>query len=112
MSALMAGLEQDERRRRRVALWVVISCVAGVGTWLAIPFGVVLLTRDQPIGWALIAVGAVLLAATVVAIVAARRIHRAPESALGKANARFDEPQPSPDPRGGYAMVGSQLGSR
>ncbi|MGO4299799.1 hypothetical protein [Leifsonia sp. RAF41] len=112
MSALMAGLEQDERRRRRVALLVVVSCLTGVGTWLAVPFGVVLLTRDQPVGWALVAVGATLLAATVLAIVAARRVHRAPESASGKANSRFDEPQPSPDPRGGYSMVGSQLGSR
>lgn len=112
MSALLAGLERDERRKRRVASLVVLSCVTGLGTWLAAPFGVVLLTRDEPIGWVLLLVGAVLLAATVVAIVAARRVYRAPESAPGKANPRFDEPQPSPDPRGGYSTVGSQLGSR
>ncbi|WP_374006919.1 hypothetical protein [Leifsonia sp. LS-T14] len=112
MSALMAGLERDERRRRRVTLLVVVSCVTGLGTWLAAPFGVVLLTRGEPIGWLLLAAGAVLLAATVVAIAAARRVHRAPESVPGKANPRFDEPQPSPDPRGGYSTVGSQLGSR
>ncbi|MGO4536050.1 hypothetical protein [Leifsonia sp. 2MCAF36] len=112
MSALMEGLQRDERRRRRVTLLVVLSCVTGLGTWLAAPFGVVLLTRGEPVGWALVALGVVLLAATVVGILAARRAHRVPESASGRPNPRFDEPQPSPDPRGGYSMVGSQLGSR
>jgi len=93
-------------------LLVVLSCVTGLGTWLAAPFGIVLLTRGEPIGWVLLLVGAALLAATIAAIVAARRVHLAPESAPGKANPRFDEPQPSPDPRGGYSTVGSQLGSR
>ncbi|MFP3380552.1 hypothetical protein SB767_29985, partial [Bacillus sp. SIMBA_069] len=75
-------------------------------------FGIVVLTRGDLLGWVLIAAGIVLLAATVVAIVAARRLRRAPESAEGKANPVFDEPRPSSDPRGGYSMVGSQLGSR
>jgi hypothetical protein len=112
MSELMAGLRQDERRRGRVTLLVVLSSLTGVGTWLAAPFGIVLLTRGDAIGWLLVALGAVLLAATVVAIIAARRVHRAPSSASGKPNPRFDEPQPSADPRGGYSTVGSQLGSR
>ena len=112
MSELMAGLKQDEQRRRRVTLLVVLSCLTGIGTWLAAPFGIVLLTRGDAAGWLLVALGVVLLAATVFGIVAARRTHRAPSSASGKANPRFDEPQPSADPRGGYSMIDSQLGSR
>ena len=112
MGALVEELRQDERRRRRVALLVVSACVAGVGAWLTAPFGIVLLTRGEAAGWALVAVGAVLAAATVVAILGARRAHRAPESRPGKPNPHFDEPQPSPDPRGGYSMNGSYLGSR
>lgn len=112
MGALMEGLQREERRRRRVAALVVIACVTGAGVWLTAPFGVVLLTRGEALGWLLVAAGAVLLAATVIGAVGARRLHRAPQSLPGKANPRFDEPEPSPDPRGGYSMVGSYLGSR
>lgn len=111
MSALLVGLERDERRRRRVALLWVLAFLAGAGTWLTAPFGIALATRNEPIGWVLIAVGAVLLAATVLAVVLARRLHRAPQSLPGKANPHFDEPRPSQDPRGGYSMNGSMLGS-
>ncbi|WP_431279240.1 hypothetical protein [Leifsonia poae] len=111
MSALMAGLEQDERRRRRVVLLVVLSCVTGLCTWLAAPFGIVLLTRGEPTGWALLAGGTIMLALTVVEILAARRAHHPPVSAAGRPNPRFDEPQPSPDPHGGLSMAGTQLGS-
>ena len=111
MSALMKELEQTERRRRRVALLVVVACLAGAATWLTGPLGVVMVVRGEPLGWALIAVGVLLLAATVVAIVAARRIHVAPVSAHGKANPAFDEPTPSPDPRGGNSMIGMGIGS-
>ena len=111
MSALLAGLEEDERRRRRVALLWVVAFLTGAGTWLTAPFGVALVARGETIGWVLIAAGAVLLAATVLAVVFARRLHRPAESLPGKANPRFDEPEPSPDPRGGYSMNGSMLGS-
>jgi len=111
MSALMEGLQREERRRRRVALFVVLSCVAGLGVWLTAPFGIVLLTRGEVAGWLLVAAGAVLLALTVVGILAARRTHQPVHSLPGKPNPRFDEPEPSPDPRGGYSMSGSYLGS-
>ena len=111
MSALMEGLQREERRRRRVALLVVLSCVAGLGVWLTAPFGIVLLSRGDAVGWLLVAAGAVLLALTVVGILGARRSHRAAHSLPGKPNPRFDEPEPSPDPRGGYSMSGSYLGS-
>lgn len=111
MSALMEGLQREERRRRRVALFVVLSCVAGLGVWLTAPFGIVLLTRGEVVGWLLVAAGAALLAVTVFCASVARRLHRAPESLPGKPNPRFDEPEPSPDPRGGFSMSGSYLGS-
>ncbi|WP_431247194.1 hypothetical protein [Leifsonia xyli] len=111
MSALMEGLQQEARRRRRVAGLVVLACLTGVGAWLTAPFGVVLLTRGDAVGWALVAAGAMLLAGTVLLGMAARRRHRPPESLPGKANPRFDEPEPSRNPRGGYSMVGSQIGS-
>ena len=112
MSALMDGLLREERRRRRAALLVVLSCVAGLGVWLTAPFGIVLLVRGDAAGWLLVAAGVVLLALTVVGIVAARRAHRPAESLPGKPNPRFDEPEPSPDPRGGFSMSGSYLGSQ
>ena len=111
MSALMEGLQREERRRRRVALLVVLSCVAGLGVWLTAPFGIVLLSRGDAVGWLLVAAGAVLLALTVVGLLAARRSHRPAQSLPGQPNPRFDEPEPSPDPRGGYSMSGSYLGS-
>ncbi len=111
MGALMEGLQREERRRQRVALLVVLSCVAGLGAWLTAPFGVVQLTRGDAAGWLLVAAGVVLLGVTLVGILAARRSHRAPQSVPGRPNARFDEPEPSQDPRGGFSMPGSYLGS-
>lgn len=111
MTQLMKEFEQAERRRRRSILMVVLACLAGLATWLAAPFGVVQLTRGDAFGWVLVAAGAVLLAATVLAIVAAVRLRAVPESLPGKANPGFDEPRASQDPRGGYSMVGTQLGS-
>ena len=111
MGALMEGLLQEERRRRRVAALVVAALFAGVATWLSLPFGIVLLIRGEWIGALLVAFGVVSLTATGVAIVAARRARRPPESLPGKPNPRFGEPEPSRNPRGGYSMVGSQIGS-
>lgn len=110
-SVLMRQLEQAQRRRSRVALLVVGAIVAGVGAWLAGPYGVVLVVAGQPLGWALAALGLVLLAACVVAIVAAARSRAVPASLPGKANPAFDEPVPSKNPNGGYSMSGSYLGS-
>jgi hypothetical protein len=110
MTQLMRELEQTERRRRRRILYVVLACLTGAGAWLT-PLGVVELTRGSAIGWALVAAGTLLLAAAVIAIVAAVRLRAVPQTLPGKANARFDEPRPSQDPRGGYSMGGSQLGS-
>ncbi|MGO4594209.1 hypothetical protein AB4Z18_10350 [Leifsonia sp. 2TAF2] len=111
MTQLMREFEQAERRRRRSILFVVLACLTGLGVWLTAPLGIVELTRGSAIGWMLVACGAVLLAATVLLIVAVVRLRAVPESLPGKANARFDEPQASQDPRGGYSMVGTQLGS-
>ncbi|WP_285117259.1 hypothetical protein [Leifsonia sp. fls2-241-R2A-40a] len=107
----MKQYEQVEKRRRRRILYVVLACVAGTGMWLTGPLGVVLLTRGMPAGWALVAGGAILLAATVVAIMAAVRSRVVPESQPGRANPHFDEPRPSQNPRGGYSAAGTQLGS-
>ncbi|MFJ3391866.1 hypothetical protein [Leifsonia aquatica] len=111
MSVLMQEFEQARRRRSRVGLLVAGAIVAGVGAWLAGPYGVVLVVAGEPIGWALAALGLVLLAACVVAIVAAARSRAVPASLPGKANPQFDEPRPSENPKGGYSMSGSYLGS-
>ncbi|MDR6970156.1 hypothetical protein [Leifsonia shinshuensis] len=111
MSALMAEFEKVQRRRRRVVLLVVLAILAGAGAWMTGPWGVVLLTRGDAVGWLLVAAGALLLAAALVAAVTARRLHVPVESLPGKANPRFGEPEPSRNPNGGYSLVDSQLGS-
>ncbi len=112
MSALMNEFERVQRRRRRVALLVALACVTGVGTWLTGPIGVVMVASGNATGWVLAAAAVVLLALTVVAIVAAVRLRVAPESLPGAANPHFDEPEPSRDPRGGNSWIGSWMGSR
>ncbi|WP_157480167.1 hypothetical protein [Leifsonia sp. Root227] len=107
---LMSEFEAMRRRGRRVALLVVAAVVAGVGAWLTGPIGVVMIGLGSAAGWALAALGLVLLAAMVVAIIAAARSRLAPESRPGKANARFDEPVPSRNPNGGHGMIGSGIG--
>lgn len=111
MSTLMDEFAAVQRRRRRVALLVVAAIVSGIGAWLTGPVGIVMISFGNAAGWALAAVGVVLLAAMVVAIVAAVRARVAPSSQPGKANLRFDDPLPSRNPNGGNAMIGSQLGS-
>ncbi|SEI15732.1 MULTISPECIES: hypothetical protein [unclassified Leifsonia] len=44
--------------------------------------------------------------------VVAHRLRLSAESLPGKPNARFDEPEPSRNPNGGYSLAGSQIGSR
>jgi NO-binding membrane sensor protein with MHYT domain len=112
MSELMGELALDERRRRGVTVLVVAACLAGIGVWLTGPLGIVMLTRGDAAGWVLLVAAVALAVAMVLAIVAAVRVRVAPSSLPGKANARFDEPQPSPDPRGGNAWIGSGIGSR
>lgn len=105
-------LAQIERRKRRVAGTVALAVVAGIGTWMTAPVGIVLLTRGEGIGWPLAAVGVLLAAACVVAIVGAVRTARsvAIASLPGRANPAFDETAASPDPRPGAAWAGSQWG--
>lgn len=111
MSVHMQELESVRRRQGRFAALVVAAVLTGVGTWLALPFGIVLLTRGAIFGLALVGAGIVLLAACVVAIVGAARARVAPQSLPGKANPAFDEPMPSKNPDGGYSTAGMKLGS-
>lgn len=113
MSVHMAELERVAGIRRRVGTLVTLAVIAGVGAWLAGPFGVVLLVAGDDAGWLLVGAGTLLLAACVTAIVFAARIRRAiaQQSLPGKENPHFDEPVPSQDPRPGIAWAGSQLGS-
>ncbi len=114
MNIRMAEYERVARIRRRVGGLAVLAVLAGIGAWLTAPFGIVIVARGDASGWLLIAVGAVLAAACVVAVVAAvqtgRRVAR--QSLPGKANPGYGEPQPSQDPRPGTAWAGSMLGSR
>ncbi len=110
MGALMAEYESVRRRRGRVALLAAAAVPAGIGAWLTAPFGIVQLVAGEPVGWALVAAGAVLIAACVVAVVAAVRSRVAPASLPGKANARFDEPERI-DPRPGNAWIDHGIGS-
>ncbi|WP_314149459.1 hypothetical protein [uncultured Leifsonia sp.] len=111
MSAYMTEFDRIHRTRVRVAWLIVLAVVAGLGAWLTAPFGIVQLTRGDAAGWLLVAAGAVLLAACVVAIVLAVRLRVAPQSLPGRPNPAFDEPQPSKNPNGGYSLAGTQLGS-
>jgi hypothetical protein len=108
----MDEFERVQRRRRRFALLVVVACVTGVGAWLTGPIGVIMVGMGNATGWALVAAGIVLLAVTVIAIIAAARGRVVPDSLPGAANPHFDEPQPSSDPRPGISWAGSGIGSR
>ena len=110
MSALMNEFELVQRRRRRFALLVLLACMTGIGAWLTGPIGVVLIVSGNSMGWVLIAVGVVLLAAMVVAIVAAKRSRIVPESQPGAANPQFDKVDPSANPVGGNSWIGSGIG--
>jgi NO-binding membrane sensor protein with MHYT domain len=112
MSTLVEEFERVQRRRRRFGLLVGLAIVTGVGAWLTGPVGVVMLSSGNPVGWILVGVGAALLAAMIVAIVAAARIRVVPQSLPGAANPHFDEPEPSPDPRGGFTSLPSAFGPR
>ncbi|MEY9950805.1 hypothetical protein [Leifsonia sp. EB34] len=111
MSVHMRELAAVRRRQGRFAALVVAAALTGVGTWLALPFGVVLLTRGAVFGLALVVAGVVLLAACVVAIVGASRARVAPQSLPGKPNPAFDEPRPSANPDGGFSTAGIGIGS-
>jgi membrane associated rhomboid family serine protease len=112
MNALMDELERARARWRRVALLVVVAVLAGMGTWLTAPYGIVLILDGEQAGWILLAAGVLLLAVTVVCIVSAVRNRLRVESRPGKANPRFDEPEASQDPRPGGAWIDSGIGSR
>ncbi|WP_348787202.1 hypothetical protein [Leifsonia sp. NPDC080035] len=113
MSAYMTEFDRVHRSRVRFAWLIVLAVVTGAGAWLTAPFGIVQLTRGEAAGWLLVAAGVLLLGLCVAAIIVAVRAHGriAPQSLPGKANPAFDEPQPSKNPNGGFALVDSQLGS-
>ena len=111
MSVHMQELAAVRRRQGRFAALVVAAALSGIATWLALPFGIVLLTRGETFGLALVVAGVVLLAACVVAIVGAARVRVVPQSLPGKANPAFGEPRPSANPDGGYSTAGMKLGS-
>lgn len=111
MSAHMQEFERVDRRRARARLLTVAAVLAGIAAWAMLPFGIVLLTRGEAWGWALVGAGVVLVAACAAAIMGAVRSRVAPESLPGKANPAFDEPQPSKNPVGGYSTAGMQLGT-
>lgn len=111
MSVHLRDLEAVRRRQGRFAALVVAAVLTAIGTWLTLPFGVVLLARGAVFGLALVVAGVVLLAACVVAIVGAARARVAPESLPGKPNPLFGEPRPSANPDSGYSTAGMKLGS-
>jgi NO-binding membrane sensor protein with MHYT domain len=112
MSTLMSEYEQVQRRRRRFALLVVLACVAGVGVWLTLPLGIVVIGMGNQIGWGLLVVGLVLLAGMVVSIVAAARTRVVSPTSVGKPDPRFGEPEPSRNPVGGNGWIDSGIGSQ
>ncbi|MEY9854088.1 apolipoprotein N-acyltransferase [Leifsonia sp. EB41] len=111
MSVQLRDLEAVRRRQGRSAALVVAAVLTAIGTWLTLPFGVVLLTHGAVFGLALVVAGVVLLAACVVAIVGAARVRVTPQSLPGKPNPAFGEPRPSANPDGGYSTAGMKLGS-
>lgn len=111
MSVQLRDLEAVRRRQGRFAALVIAAVLTAIGTWLTLPFGVVLLTRGAVFGLALVVAGVVLLAACVVAIVGAARARVAPQSLPGKPNPLFGEPRPSANPDGGYSTAGMKIGS-
>ena len=111
MSEHMQEFERVDRRRARVRLLTVAAVLAGIAAWAVLPFGIVLLTRGEATGGALVVAGVALVAACAAAMMGAVRSRVAPQSLPGKANPAFDEPQPSQSPVGGYSTAGTQLGS-
>lgn len=111
MSAHMQEFDRINRRKARFRSFVVAAVLAGVAAWAVLPFGIVLLTRGEVLGWALVVAGAVLFVACAAAIIGAVRVRVTAPSLPGKANPAFDEPRPSANPNGGYSTAGMQLGS-
>ena len=111
MSAYMTEFDRIHRTRVRVAWLIVLAVVGRRGAGGTGAVGVVEVTPRAAAGWVLVAAGAVLLAACVVAIVLAVRLRVSPQSLPGRPNPAFDEPQPSKNPNGGYSLAGTQLGS-
>ncbi|MDN4614773.1 hypothetical protein P5G50_09930 [Leifsonia sp. F6_8S_P_1B] len=113
MSALMGEYEKGRRRAARFWMLLIAAFAAGVGVWLTLPYGIVLVAGDVGAvgGWGLAMLGAALLAGVVAAGVAAARVRVPVTSSPGKPNERFDRVDPSPDPEPGVVWSGAKLGS-
>jgi hypothetical protein len=111
MSAHMQEFDRINRQKARSRLRIVAAVIAGVGAWCTLPVGIVLSTSGARSGWALIAVGALLIVVCAGAVIGAVRSRVVSPSLPGKANPAFDEPRPSKNPNGGYSTAGLQLGS-
>lgn len=109
----LAEMERVSLVKRRVVGIAAVAGLTGIGAWLTAPYGIVLLTRGEVIGWALLVLGVALAVGCALAVVAAVRAGRAvaPPSLPGRANARFDEPEPSQDVRPTTSWAGSLFGS-
>ncbi|MFF1877446.1 hypothetical protein [Leifsonia sp. NPDC058230] len=112
MSGLMEDYERAQRRTRGTRARVVVAIASAVGVWLTVPLGVIAVMSGEAAGWWLIALGAALLAVTVMASVAAFRRRVTVVAERGKANPRFHEPQPSQNPVGGNSMIDSGIGAQ
>src|SRR5690242_12374313 len=113
MSALMGEYEKGRRRAARFWMLLIAAFAAGVGVWLSLPYGIVLIAGDVGAigGWGLALLGVALLGCVVAAGVAAARVRVPVTSLPGKPNDRFDRVEPSPNPEPSVAWADAKLGS-
>ena len=107
MATLIEQLDSQQRLRGRGRFAFIGGALTAVGFWLTAPFGVVLLLERNTAGWILVAVGAVLAAASVFLFGRARKVASAIVvlTKQGKANPHFDEPD-APPAHPGMQMIG------
>jgi Kef-type K+ transport system membrane component KefB len=112
MSGLVDVYERGQRRTRGTRMLVVVAIASGVAVWFTAPIGIITVASGSTAGWWLIALGTALLAVAIAASVAAFRRRATMVVEHGKANPRFDEPQPSQNPVGGNSMIDSGIGAQ